>query len=86
MDQFPEHIIENIFSYYVGPLNCNYSFMLRFELDKIFNLRLVCRKFLNLELYLVNNLILDDCWSRKVYQLYRGNHPFWKKYLPYVRD
>ncbi len=89
MDQFPDLIIETIFSYlmdrkyYFGDNKENFIIINR--------MRLVCRKFLNLEHYLVSNLVLGMCWTKQVYQLsqqvYRlsqQDHSFWKINLPYV--
>ncbi len=79
MDQFPEHIIEIIFSYLIDR-----KYYLKYDQKNFIVInwvRLVCRRFLKLEHYLVKNLILGMHWTGIVYQLYQDNHSFWKKNL-----
>ncbi len=86
MDQFPEHLIETIFSYLIDHNYYHYEIRPRNDkLRQIFDLRLVCRKFLEFERYFVQNLVLGVHWSYVVYNLYQNNHFFWKKYLSYVK-
>ncbi len=82
MDQFPDIIIEIIFSYLMD--RRLYSSYDKENFMVINHVRLVCRRFLNLEHYLVSNLVLGMEWTCKVYRLYQQDHPFWKNNLPYV--
>ena len=82
MDQFPDIIIEIIFSYLIDRrYYCEYD---KRNFMAIANIRLVCRRFLNLEHYLVKNLTLGIYWTKQVYQLSQFNCPFWKRNLSYV--
>ena len=82
MDQFPDEIIENIFSYLIDR-RCHFG-QDKVDFRTINQVRSVCRRFLNLEHYMVSNLVLGMCWTKKVYRLFLQDHPFWKKNLPYV--
>ena len=55
------------------------------KLKMIFDLRLVCRRFCQLERYLVKNIAFGCTWYKIINRLYFQNHSFWKKHLPFVK-
>ncbi len=80
MDQFPNEIIENIFSYLIDR---KYYFEYDQENFKTINhVRLVCRRFLDLEHYLVSNLVLGMVWTKVVYRLYQQDYSLEALFLP----
>ena len=82
MDQFPEHIIETIFSYLIDR-KYNYKNYTK-NFITINQVRSVCWRFLNLEHHMVKNLVLGCHWSERVHHLSQNNHPFWQRNLPYI--
>ncbi len=84
MDQFPDEIIENIFSYLIDS-RLYYKREHEENFIIINCLRLVCQRFINLEQYLTNRLVLGYYWTNKAHELHQNNHSFWKKNLPHVR-
>ncbi len=82
MDQLPCELIETIFSYLIDR---RYYFLGEDENCRTINhVGLVCRRFLNLEHYLVSNLILSIYWTKEAHRDYQNYRPFWKKNLPHV--
>ncbi len=86
MDQFPNELIETIFSYLIDyKLLLKHNSIVRMEFETIANLRLVCRRFLASEYYLIKNLRLGPIISEYAYLSALRKDDFWYKNLPYVR-